>query len=83
MESTEVTNLDLYKALRVIKATCRNYPNSCEGCPLSIEIPKIGVSDKGYSYFACRVHNTRYPNISRPDTWKLRPPASYSPFSDS
>lgn len=83
MESTEVNNIDLYKALCVIKNTCLNHPTSCKGCPLSIEINKIDENNNGYSHYICRVYNQQSSSLSRPDTWKLRPPASYSPFSDS
>lgn len=84
MESTEVTNLDLYKALCVIKDICRDHPYTCKGCPLSIETHDIDADNKGYSYAACRVHNQRYPDIPRPDKWKLKSPTGgYNPFSDS
>lgn len=83
MESTEADNLILYQALRVIKDTCLKHPTRCKECPLSIEIHKIDSNNKGYSYFACRVYNQQYPNISRPGKWDLKPPTGYSPFSDS
>lgn len=83
MEPTEADNLILYQALRVIKDTCLKHPTRCKGCPLSIEIPKTNSNNNVYSYHACRVYNQQYPNVSRPDTWDLKPPTSYSPFSDS
>jgi len=83
MESTEVTNIDLYKALCVIKDICRDNPVTCKGCPLSIELNKIDENNKRQSYYVCRVYNQQYPNVPRPDTWKLNPPPKdYTPFDD-
>lgn len=82
MESTEVNDLTLYKALCAIRDTCRNHPVTCKGCPLSIEIIKTDENNEGHHNYVCRVYNQQYLKIPRPDNWKLLPPTGYNPFYD-